>query len=117
VYAGIWNGNACAIKRFYVEADQESDFIREMTLLQRLRHPHILNFYGAVVSGSHPDIGHAQCLVTERCQFSVYKALQRWGKARHRRLWGYSHAALYISFVIPRIKYTGRRETDFNVYT
>lgn len=82
VFAGDWNGIPCAIKQFHITHEQEADFMREMTLLQRLRHPHIVNFYGAVVSGSHPDLGHSQCLITELCRASIFKLLQHHGKRR-----------------------------------
>ena len=81
VYAGRWQGNDCAIKRFIRDADKEAEFQAEMGILQLLRHPHVVNFYGAVTEGVHPDLGSALCIVTELCQTSIHGILQKYGRA------------------------------------
>ena len=45
-----------------------------------LRHPHIVNFYGAITTGTHPHLGTAQCIITERCFNSLYHVLKKYGK-------------------------------------
>eukprot|EP01043_Picozoa_sp_COSAG02_P042353 COSAG02_NODE_3595_length_6511_cov_2.766064_3_plen_1593_part_01 len=80
VYAASWQGNKCAVKRFQIDEEHEADFLAEMGMLQMLRHPHIVNFYGAVTTGTHPQLGQAQCIITERCFDSLYHVLKKYGK-------------------------------------
>ena len=80
VYAGTWQGNKCAVKRFQIDEEHEAEFLAEMGMLQMLRHPHIVNFYGAVTTGTHPQLGHAQCIITERCFMSLYHVLKKYGQ-------------------------------------
>ena len=80
VYGAIWQGNKCAVKRFQIDEEHEAEFLAEMGMLQMLRHPHIVNFYGAVTTGTHPQLGTAQCIITERCFMSLYHVLKKYGK-------------------------------------
>jgi serine/threonine protein kinase len=45
VHEASWNGNQCAVKSFF--ASTKSDFNAELNVLHRLRHPNIVNFFGA----------------------------------------------------------------------
>ncbi len=51
-----------------------TDFRAELGIMHQLRHPNVLNFYGAVTKGKRMQ------LVSERCACSVYQQLQRYGK-------------------------------------
>ena len=78
VYGGTWQGLPSAIKRVFrggrsVGSDAAMHaLVREVVLLSRLRHPHILPFYGAV----HLDDGEV-LLVTQRAACSVDRVLYR----------------------------------------
>ncbi|KAI8102349.1 hypothetical protein M9435_005953 [Picochlorum sp. BPE23] len=56
-----WKGAVCAVKKIKVSRDMQSHFERELVVLERVRHPHVLGFLGAVVD---PKLG-ACWLVTE----------------------------------------------------
>lgn len=72
VRAALWHGNPCAVKLF--NPADTTDFRAELGIMHQLRHPNVLNFYGAVTKGKR------MCLVSERCACSVYQQLQRYGK-------------------------------------
>ena len=55
-------------------AADSTDFRAELGIMHQLRHPNVLNFYGAVTKGKRMQ------LVSERCACSVYQQLQRYGK-------------------------------------
>lgn len=44
-----WKGAVCAVKKIKVSRDMQSHFERELVVLERVRHPHVLGFLGAVV--------------------------------------------------------------------
>ncbi|KAI3902165.1 hypothetical protein MKW92_026872 [Papaver armeniacum] len=53
VYRGVWNGSDVAIKVYMGSDYQEStiqDYKKEISIMQRLRHPNVLLFMGAVYS-------------------------------------------------------------------
>ena len=80
VWKARWQDYRCAVKSFQVNTDEdEAEFHAEMGMLQMLRHPHILNFYGAVTSGSHPRLGTARCIIMELCDTSLYQLLKAHG--------------------------------------
>ena len=72
VRAALWSGNECAVKLF--NTDDVRDFRAELGIIQQLRHPNILGFYGAVTQGPR------MCIVVERCTCSVYQQLHKYGK-------------------------------------
>ena len=49
---GNWNGVTCAVKQIHVKEDTKSQFKREVDVLSRVRHPHVVSFLGAVVDKS-----------------------------------------------------------------
>lgn len=61
IYLGEWEGQAVAIKCLSgnLNAKEQEQFIREVKVMSRLRHPNITSFYGACL-----EKGHA-CLVME----------------------------------------------------
>eukprot|EP00727_Mastigamoeba_balamuthi_P009946 m51a1_g5574 putative serine-threonine protein (634) ;mRNA; r:610301-614671 len=64
VYRGKWRGNTVAIKELKshlikFNSDVKSDFFREIENMEQLKSPHIVQFYGAVITPEH------LCLVTE----------------------------------------------------
>jgi serine/threonine protein kinase len=73
---------ALALISWYLTNDavaKYQEFHAEMGMLQMLRHPHIVNFYGAITTGTHPYLGTAQCIITERCFNSMYHVLKKYG--------------------------------------
>ena len=46
VYKGRWNGVLVAIKALKVGEGLTEDLYREATILEQLRHPHIIKFLG-----------------------------------------------------------------------
>eukprot|EP01052_Picozoa_sp_SAG31_P023755 SAG31_NODE_1980_length_6748_cov_2.881336_2_plen_1218_part_00 len=74
VKAALWSGNECAVKVF--NPDDARDFRAELGILQQLRHPNVVSFYGAVTESKYNRF----CIVTERCQCSVYSQLHKYGK-------------------------------------
>ena len=69
-----WKGNDYAVKSFKTE--DVLDFKEEVRVLEHLRHPNVVTFYGAVTRNSEH---HA--IVQELCLGSVYDYLQKFGKA------------------------------------
>lgn len=69
-----WKGNDYAVKTFRTE--DIVDFKEEVRVLEHLRHPNVVTFYGAVTQNSEH---HA--IVQELCLGSVYDYLQKFGKA------------------------------------
>lgn len=59
VYAGSLYGSPVAIKMLHTNVSDSEEFIHEITVMRRLRHPNIVLFLGATVS---PD---PLCIVTE----------------------------------------------------
>lgn len=61
IYLGEWNGSSVAIKSIEGEltAAESSQFVREVKIMSRLKHPNVTAFYGACLEN-----GHA-CLVME----------------------------------------------------
>ncbi|CAI5509071.1 unnamed protein product [Closterium sp. Naga37s-1] len=56
VYHGTWNGSDVAVKVFArhdISADFMQDFKKEIRIMEKLRHPNILLFMGAVASLDH----------------------------------------------------------------
>ena len=49
------------------------EFSRELGILEKLRHPNILSFFGAVSEGNH------RAIVIERAAMDVYSQLQKYG--------------------------------------
>ena len=68
-----WHGNDYAVKIF--NPGDVNDFHDEMSILEKLRHPNIVAFYGACV-----DHSSHMCIVQELCASSVYDHLQKFGK-------------------------------------
>jgi serine/threonine protein kinase len=69
--------NECAVKIFAAsknDLDAQADFDQELEIMHQLRHPNILNFYGAVTKDTE-----SMCIVSERCACSVYAQLQKYG--------------------------------------
>jgi serine/threonine protein kinase len=59
VYQGSLYGSPVAIKMLHTNVSDSEEFIHEITVMRRLRHPNIVLFLGATVS---PD---PLCIVTE----------------------------------------------------
>lgn len=70
-----WKGNDYAVKVF--KTSETTDFEDEVRVLEHLRHPNIVTFYGAVTRDSQH---HA--IVVELCRGSVYDYLQKFGKEK-----------------------------------
>ncbi|XP_043705300.1 U-box domain-containing protein 52-like [Telopea speciosissima] len=75
VYRGIWNGSDVAIKLYFASEYHEGillDYKKEIGIMQRLRHPNVLLFMGAVYSAERLAI------VTEFLpRGSLFKTLHR----------------------------------------
>ena len=67
-----WNGSDCAVKIF--KKTDVKDFNEEIEILEHVRHPNVVVFYGAVTS-------HDQhlAIVQELCAGSVFDFLQKYG--------------------------------------
>lgn len=53
VYAGVFRNTSVAVKSILLTTDKaEADFIAECSVLSRLRHPNICDFFGAAIKGS-----------------------------------------------------------------
>ncbi|KAF9967467.1 hypothetical protein BGZ73_000537, partial [Actinomortierella ambigua] len=48
VHVGIWNGQRCAVKRFYLR-DQSQLIMDEVSILKNLRHRHIIQFFAVEI--------------------------------------------------------------------
>jgi len=62
VFKGMWRGTAVAVKDFrtpVLDATVSKDVLHEIALLERLRSPYIVTFYGMVMSSKH------NCIVME----------------------------------------------------
>ena len=68
-------GNDYAVKVF--NAHSTADFKEEVKMLERLRHPNVVTFYGAVTQNAE----HL-AIVMELCLGSVFDYLRRWGHAK-----------------------------------
>lgn len=68
-----WKGNDYAVKMF--KASDLTDFEEEVRVLEHLRHPNVVTFYGAVTRNAQH---HA--IVQELCLGSVYDYLQKFGR-------------------------------------
>jgi serine/threonine protein kinase len=68
------------------ETQLKGDFVREVALLKRLRHPHVVLFMGWFLSSSSylaADAEHESlCFVTELCWTSLYHLLHAGGGSR-----------------------------------
>lgn len=77
VYEGRWSDRTVAVKVLMVmdlTPDLVQSFLREATLLQQLKHPHVVSIYG--ISVMPPSM----CLVMERCaRGSVWNILRTKG--------------------------------------
>lgn len=66
------------------ETQLKGDFVREVALLKRLRHPHVVLFMGWFLSSSSylaADAEHESlCFVTELCWTSLYHLLHGGGR-------------------------------------
>ena len=74
VYKGTWRSAEVAIKLMYGVFENENsreleNFAQEVTVLSRLHHPHIIEFYGACLTPPHV------CLVEELAVCSLYARL------------------------------------------
>ena len=76
VFAAQHGGNQYAVKVF--RPHEVPHFHTEVALLQQLRHPNVVGFYGAVTL----DSAH-KCMVMEKCQCSVFNQLHKYGRLRH----------------------------------
>ena len=60
IFSATWHGMRVAVKRFHESSDEAKDeFIKEVKILQNLRHPSVILFIGAYFTKLGP------CLVTE----------------------------------------------------
>ena len=97
VFRAKWRETDVAIKRLKpqrrstkTQAVQSADFKREVQLLKRLRHPHVVLFMGWFLSSSDelasPNAEQSLCLVTELCWTSLDHCLHEskmqlpWGR-------------------------------------
>jgi len=73
IYSATWHGMRVAVKLFFVSAEEaeESEFIKEVRILQTLRHPSIILFIGAYITKQGP------CVVTELMQIDLYNYLHK----------------------------------------
>ena len=73
VYSATWHGMRVAVKMFFLnsyEEDEESEFIKEVRILQNIRHPSIILFIGAYLTKEGP------CVVTELMNVDLFKYLK-----------------------------------------
>ncbi|XP_058108185.1 probable serine/threonine-protein kinase SIS8 isoform X3 [Magnolia sinica] len=59
VYRGDWNGTEVAVKKFLdqdISGDALAEFISEVQIMKRLRHPNVVLFMGAVTRAPHLSI-------------------------------------------------------------
>ena len=86
VYRAKWRETDVAVKRLKrshegddSDLQMQGDFVREVALLKRLRHPHVVLFMGWFLSSSSYLAADAQqsslCFVTELCWTSLYHLL------------------------------------------
>lgn len=75
VYRGRWLGTTVAIKRFLLNSDSQddvmTDFVKEASIMNRLRHPNIVQYLGATVK--HPHL----YLMTEYCELGNLQGIIR----------------------------------------
>ena len=90
VYRAKWRETDVAVKRLKRTdgnsqnlVEEKGDFVREVALLKRLRHPHVVLFMGWFLSSSSylaADAEHESlCFVTELCWTSLYHLLHTAG--------------------------------------
>ena len=98
-----WKGNDYAVKMF--KASDLTDFEEEVRVLEHLRHPNVVTFYGAVTRNAQH---HA--IVQELCLGSVYDYLQKFGRETAAGAGGTARLNLptrirkYYAFAIHRSK-------------
>eukprot|EP00727_Mastigamoeba_balamuthi_P012869 m51a1_g8204 putative serine-threonine protein (510) ;mRNA; r:44240-47628 len=84
VYRGAWRGTEAAIKEYragMLEIEHiKSDVLREIDLLSRLRSPHVVTFYGVVLTRAHC------CIVMEYCPLGSLAAMVARGADFSQRL-------------------------------
>jgi serine/threonine protein kinase len=72
VFSGYWRGTPVAVKVFKdqnIHEDANKDFNREIDTMNKLRHPNIVNFIGAVTTDGK------RCLVTEFMEMGSLQGL------------------------------------------
>lgn len=82
VYVGVWRGTEVAVKILKNQQLSDSDraeFERETNLMNKLRHPNIVNFIGSVNTPGH------LCFVTEYMKLGSLEHVMKTHKLEHRQ--------------------------------